>query len=125
MTPGTVVKAGQIYLLALFPLKGDSRRPCTVLMDEPYVNPDGIIDVVMTPERQFYLVPGIAMLQPETLAQLQVVTSTDRGTAMAIAFSPAVSHQVQQILRSESAPSGHSPEKGPSFSPKSNDSSGT
>lgn len=121
MTPGTIVKAGNINLLVLYELKGYPRRPCTVLVDEPYVSHDGIIDIVKSGENHFYLVPGIAMLQPENLAQLQVIGKVDDDQLKAIAFRPEVAHQVHSIIRSESAQQGQGPDKGDSFSPDAND----
>ena len=118
MTPGTIVKAGQINLLVLYPIKGDSRQPCTVLTEDPYVSREGIVDVVYSGKETFYLVPGIAMLEPKALSKLQTVGKAGDDQLRAIAFRPEIAHQVHSILQSEKAHQGQSPSKGPSISPE-------
>ena len=99
MTPGTILRARNLHFLTLYELVDDSRIPCVLVSLDPWINPQGIMDIVLG-NSQWYIVPGVALMPSQVLNQLEAVDAVDDNTVLAIAHSPIVLMQILAALHS-------------------------
>lgn len=97
MIPGTILQTKNIELMVLYKIKDETRIPCVLVSPKPWVSSTGIIDIV-TGNQQWYWMPGVVLLEPETLSALPIIDNIDDSTVLAIAHNTTVIMQIIAAL---------------------------